>query len=111
MRQVDQPDRTIIHGLSIYHECAADLSSVPVNTVERRQVSDIPKPRVEVTDHQAEIKTCRYCVARVKATFLDNVKEPVQYGDNIGAWSVYLSIQQLIPEDRLQQLFADLYGM
>ena len=36
---------------------------------------------------------------------------PVQYAERISALSVYLSVQQLIPEDRLQTLFADVFDL
>ena len=36
---------------------------------------------------------------------------PVQYGEVIRSWSLYYQYQHFIPEDRLQQLFSDLYGI
>ena len=46
----------------------------------------------------------------VRASFPDGVNAPVQYGDGISAWAAYLSVYQLLPLERIGQLFADLTG-
>ncbi len=62
----------------------------------------IPLPKVEVTEHRVEIKQCPDCkVKSVCVNFLDDVRAPVSYGQNIKSFAVYLQHQQLIPEDRL----------
>jgi transposase len=47
----------------------------------------------------------------VMAQFPEDVRAPVQYGVVIKAWAVYYQHQHFIPEDRLQQLFNDLYNV
>ena len=75
-----------------------------------RQVKDIPQPRIEVTEHQVETKICS-CGCVNTGLFPERVTAPVQYGERISALAVYLSVQQLIPEDRLQTLFADVFDL
>ena len=81
-----------------------------IKGVERRQVFDIPVPRLEVTEHQAAIYCCGHCRATTTATFPDGVNAHVQYGKRIRAAAVYCIVQQLIPEDRVCQLLRDLFG-
>ncbi|HTR12968.1 MAG TPA: hypothetical protein VMI72_06860 [Roseiarcus sp.] len=45
-----------------------------------------------------------------KAEFPESVSSPAQYGPRVRAAAVYLNVQQLIPEDRVAQAMADLFG-
>ena len=69
--------------------------------MEKRQVFDLPAPRLDVAEHQALIYACACCCRVTKAAFPAGVVSPVQYGPRIRAAAVYLSAQQLIPEDRV----------
>ena len=71
---------------------------------------DIPPLKLEVTEHRAEQKTCHICGAVNKAAFPDGVNQPVQYGPQVKALAVYLNQYQLIPYDRVEEFFKDLFG-
>ena len=45
------------------------------------------------------------------ASFPYGINAPVQYGDVIKSWAVYFQQQQLIPEDRLQEILSDLFNV
>jgi transposase len=74
--------------------------------VERRQVFDLPQPRLEVTKRQAKI----YCRAMMTADFPNGVNAHLQYGPRVRAASIYCNVQELIPEDRVCQLLRDVFG-
>ena len=78
--------------------------------VETRQVFDLPERLIEVTEHQAAIYACAIAAARTRARFPAGVSAPAQYGARFRAAAVYLNVQQLIPEDRVAQTMADLFG-
>jgi len=86
------------------------LQGQPVLDYERRQVFDLPPLRLEVTEHQAEIKQCPISGLTVTAAFPADVPAPVQYGPHFRGFTLYLSNQQLLPFDRLRQTCLDLFG-
>jgi len=110
LTQVTEPDHKEVHTVCTCAECAADLRDVAVEAVECRQVFDIPPVLIEVTEHQAEIKTCPQCGAQVKGQFPADVTQPVQYGNRIKAQASYLNIYQLLPWARACEMIGDFYG-
>ena len=79
--------------------------------IVKRQVFDLPAVQVEVTEHRAEVKFCACCQKQVTASFPSEVKAHTQYGNRVRSWIVYYQNQHLIPEDRIQQLFRDMYNL
>ena len=104
------PDLVVIQAVDSCSSCGADLTDVKPCREERRQVFDIPKPTVEVTEYRSEQKQCS-CGVLTTAPFPENVCAPVQYGPRIRAMSVYFNHQQLIPEDRVSEIFGDIFGL
>lgn len=109
LKQTEAPDIIKKHVLTTCPDCQHSLLSSPLHGMVKRQVFDIPPPKIEVTEHQAEVKYCECCNKTITAAFPAGVLAPVQYGEVIRSWSVYYQYQHFIPEDRLQQLFSDLY--
>lgn len=111
LKQTESPDIVKKHVLTTCPDCHHSLLQSPSLGIVKRQVFDIPPPKIEVTEHQAEIKYCACCNKTVTGIFPSEVRAPVQYGEVIRSWNVYYQYQHFIPEDRLQQLFSDLYGI
>jgi transposase len=111
LKQAAHPDKIIRHALQLCPACGLSLNNQPVLDIAKRQVFDIPAPKVEVTEHQTESKYCSCCNKVVSGLFPETVSSPAQYGSAIRSWAVYYQNQHFIPEDRLQQLFADMYGV
>lgn len=111
LKQVEKPDEIITHPLSVCPNCQASLEDVIPKHIVKRQVFDIPEPKVHVTEHQAMVKVCPCCNKKATGAFPKNVNAPVQYGDRVRAFVAYFANQQLIPEDRLQETMEDCFGI
>jgi len=89
--------------------CGRSLAAHPPERVERRQVFDLPEPKLEVTEHQGEVKTCP-CGYLNRAAFPAEAAAPVQYGPHVKSVAVYLKEYQLLPFDRLREIMQDLFA-
>jgi transposase len=110
LRPAAEPDKIERHEVTSCAHCQADLTAGMATGVEKRQVFDMPEPRLEVTEHQARIYTCACCHGVTKAVFPPEVSAHVQYGPRIKAAAIYLNAQQLIPADRVGDIMKDLLG-
>ena len=111
LRQVADPDATIDHFPKVCATCGSELTEAMADGHVARQVFDLPEPRpLIVTEHRAHACRCGRCGERTRASFPDGVTAPAQYGARIAAFVVYLLQYQLLPEDRLAELMADLFG-
>lgn len=90
------------HGRSLRH--------VPVLGYEKRQVFELPKELLEVTEHRAQIKCCPVSGREVRAPFPAEVTAPAQYGPRFKAAMVYLNQEHALPYDRLTRISEDLLG-
>jgi len=91
-------------------QCHLPLEGVAGQMIERRQVHDLPRWRIEVTEHQVEEVECPRCQQRNRGSFPAEVSAPAQYGPGVRALAVYLHQYQLVPMQRTCELLADLCG-
>ena len=105
-----QPDKIEAHPVTCCVHCQTSLQKEKVVKIERRQVFDLPKVCLEVTEHQAEVKVCPKCRWTTTASFPPDVSQPTQYGKKIKSQMAYFHEYQLLPLKRTQETFKDLYG-
>jgi len=109
LKRVSDPDHIVVHQVHECSGCGKSLEDIqPVNS-ERRQVFDIPPMKIEVTEHQAERKICPRCGCLNKASFPEEAGQATQYGSRLKSIAVYMSQYQLIPYDRLSEIFLELF--
>jgi len=110
LKAVERPDRIEVHHIDECKYCHNSLDHADVKKYERRQVFDIPKVKISVTEHRSETKVCPQCGKKNKAAFPETVTQSVQYGPEIKAQIVYINQYQLIPLGRTAEILEAFYG-
>src|SRR3954462_5669782 len=112
LRQVADPNVIIDHYPETCGTCGLALTAAMATRSSARQVFDLPEPQpLIVTEHRAYRCRCGRCGGETRAPFPEGVTAPVQYGPRLLAVVVYLLHYQLLPEDRLAEALADLFGV
>jgi transposase len=114
--QPGHPGRTLEKEKNpdIIKELPVDRTLLPEGEYKRagfetRQVIDIEISKV-VTEYRAEILVGANGRSIV-APFPEGVTKAVQYGDSVKAHAVYMSIEQLMPYERLAEYFENQCGI
>lgn len=108
LRFVEQPDAIYIHQATQCQQCGSTLQAEG-QLVARRQVFDLPQPRLWVDEHRLMARQCT-CGCMSTGQFPPEVTAPVQYGPRIQAQSVLLNVNYRIPFAKVSQFWADLTG-
>ena len=108
--QKETPDVVKVHVVEECSECHISLGDVVSHAVEKRQVFEIPEPKLDVIEHRCEKKICPGCGKLNIGSFPSGVERPVQYGPRAKGFITYLQNYQMIPYERLSQFFEDIFG-
>jgi len=112
LRQTETPDAIVDHFPPKCGGCGEELTKEMATGHIARQVMDLPEPQPLVTtEHRAHECQCAACNKKTRAAFPEGVTAPVQYGERIAALVVYLANLQFLPQVRLAQLMAVLFGV
>ena len=112
LRRSETPDAIIDHYPPTCADCGEPLTAAMATGHVARQVFDLPEPQpLIVTEHRAHSCCCAACGTQTRAAFPEGVTAPVQYGNRIARFVLYLLHFQLLPEQRLAALMADLFGV
>ena len=111
LKMVDKADHIVEHQASVCTHCGKVHFQERLVIRARRQVFDIPPPRIEVTEHRALDWVCCGCYHENQGKFPAQVSAPTQYGLRIQTMSVLLNNAYSIPRNKVQLIFQDFYGI
>jgi transposase len=109
MQLTGNPDHVVRHEPACCAGCAADLAGAREAGTVRRQVTEIPPVKAEVTEHQMIGRRCS-CGTVTWGRAPGGVNAPVQYGPRAAALSTYLWHGQFLSRDRARAAMAEMFG-
>lgn len=109
LHQSQKPDQ-IVSCKPANCTCGHSFSEQEMELSEKRQLFELPQPKLEVTEYQIYKGTCPDCGLSHKGLAPVGVNSPVQYGNNVKALAVLLNVQYKLPFKKVQQLFGDLFS-
>jgi transposase len=109
LNQVKNPDKTVICN-PVSCSCGHTFASEETVLAEKRQVFDLPEPRMEVTEYRIYKAVCPVCGLVHRGAAPEEVNAPVQYGNRTKAYVTLLNVHFKLPFKKTQLLFGDLFG-
>lgn len=109
LKQIEKPDKTI-KCLPTVCSCGHVFTEDQMVIAEKRQVFDLPQPRLEVTEYQIHKAICPVCGLHHKGIAPEGVTAPAQYGNGVKAYTTLLNVHYKLPFKKIQLLFTDLFG-
>lgn len=106
----EEVDHTIVHLVSQCEGCGGSLEHQEVDGWEVRQVHDLPPLKLDITEHQVQLKCCEHCGILNRGQFPVDVGSTIQYGAGVKGLMVYLMEGQLLPSQRVCELLSEVFG-
>jgi len=106
LKMVSNPDKIVVLSETKCH-CGYSISDVESSKIVKRQLFDIPKMKMQITEFRQDIKICPECNTVHKPDFPANLNAPTQYGDNIKSLIAYWNTYQMIPYERISEMVED----
>ena len=104
----DEPDEVVSHVPESCSNCGRSLKKIPSQTGKTHQVVDTRVPPTVLINHVSIEKQCT-CGKCNSGSFPKGVQGVVNYGPNISALVVNLSVRQYMPYGRIVEHLWDLY--
>jgi transposase len=108
LRQVEEPDKVHVHLPEACSVCGRAISVEEKHTIlGKRQVFDLPEPKLEVCEHRLGQVEC--CGQTQCGQYPAYVRASVQYGPGVRALVTKLSVEHKMPLEQISSLFSDMY--
>ncbi|MGH9154719.1 MAG: IS66 family transposase [Acidimicrobiales bacterium] len=104
------PDEVVDHRPPRCEGCGAELDDGTPSEFSARQVVELPVARPVVTEHRSHSCRCA-CGHLTRAPFPAEARAPVSYGPRLRAVVAYLLGRQHLPNRRVAEAMADLFGV
>jgi transposase len=110
LEMVSVPDQIVVHNPLFCNHCGLDISHLPAEMVERRQVVEIPPIKPIYIEHQIFARTCT-CGCTITCSFPAEITPGISYGKSVESVSAYFYARQFLPFARMQEMFNDVFSL
>ena len=108
LKRSDTPDHIINHEPPSHCDTCGRIPEA--HGFEARQVFELPRVKLEVTEHRAWFARCS-CGRRHQAEFPEPLKAAVQYGPRLKAFAACLHHHHMVPAGRTADILESLCGV
>jgi transposase len=110
LEMVSSADVIVVHNPLYCNHCGLDMSHLPAEMVERRQVVEIPPIKPIYIEHQSFARTCT-CGHTIIGSFPNDITSGISYGKSVESLSAYFYARQYLPFARMQEMFNDVFSL
>lgn len=110
LEMVSEPDQIVAHNPLFCNHCGRDISNLPAEMIERRQVVEIPPIKAMYVEHQIFSRTCT-CGCTITGSFPAEITPGISYGKSVESLSAYFYTRQFLPFARMQEMFNDVFSL
>jgi len=110
LEMVSTPDEIILYNPLFCKHCGSDISHLPAEMIEKRQVVEIPPIKPVYIEHQVFARTCT-CGCTVIGSFPADITSGISYGKSVESLSSYFYARQYLPFARMQEMFNDVFSL
>ena len=100
LQQVEVPDKVEFCSPGTC-SCGHGFTAEELELAEKRQVFELPPPRLEIIEYQIFKALCPVCGQEQKGNAPQGINAPVQYGNNAKALAVLLNVHYRLPYKKI----------
>jgi transposase len=108
---VDNPDRVIQVPVTECEQCLADLTNVPPEDFERRQITELPPAKPIVIETRQHHTTCPHCLTLNRGVLPEGLEAERYFGPNLEATVIFYKQTQHLSIERIVETMRNLHGV
>jgi transposase len=108
---VDNPDRVIQVPVTECEQCLADLTNIPPEDFERRQITELPPAKPLVIETRQHQTTCPHCLTLNRGVLPEGLEAERYFGPNLEATVIFYKQTQHLSIERIVETMRDLHGV
>jgi len=108
----ENPTEKVYHSPEVCEHCGKSLLEEPESKINEKYRQELELKILKIIkNHHIVEKSCPYCNHKTEGKYPEEIKSTVQYGTTVKTLSSYLSNRQMIPLNRVEKTFKELFEL